>query len=71
MTTFFGICKGLIHSFVSTTPALSPPNQEMDVDNPGNNQGLFAQCSFAIVRSANLTNAEAESVCYPKQFNSV
>jgi hypothetical protein len=56
MTNILNTCKGLIRSFVGS----SSPGP-MDLDN-GKKPGLFAQCSFAIVRSASLTEQEADAV---------
>ncbi len=47
-TSLLNTCKGLIRSFVGTSTSAN-----MDVDTP-KNKGLFAQCSFVIVRSATL-----------------
>ena len=58
MTAILSSCKGLIRSFVGTMPPA-----EMDVDEPqAKKTGLFAQCSFVVVRSPKLNDAEAEKV---------
>lgn len=58
MTTLLSTAKGLIRSFVG----IDPPT-EMDVEEPLKEAGLFAQCSFAIIRTAGLGNEAAEAVC--------
>lgn len=55
-TAIFDTCRSLIRSFVGTSPA-----DKMDVENP-RRKGLFAQCTFALVRSAAFTAEDAESV---------
>ncbi len=55
-TSLLNTCKGLIRSFVGTSPSAN-----MDVDTP-KNKGLFAQCSFVIVRSATLPTEAAMQV---------
>jgi hypothetical protein len=56
MTTgLLNTCKGLIRSFGTS------PSANMDVDSP-KNKGLFAQCSFVIVRSATLPTEAAMQV---------
>jgi hypothetical protein len=58
MSAFLNSAKGLVRSFVGTMPPA-----EMDVDEPlQKKSGLFAQCSFVVVRSAKLGNDEAEKV---------
>jgi hypothetical protein len=56
MTTLLSTVKGLIRSFVAA---------DISVEMEGNGRqkpALFAQCSFAIVRTAALTNQDAEEV---------
>lgn len=57
MTTLLSTAKGLIRSFVG----VDPPTK-MDVGEPLKEAGLFAQCSFAIIRTAGLDNEAAEAV---------
>jgi hypothetical protein len=63
MTAFLNSCKGLIRSFVAPSPM---PRIEMEVDEP-EKKGLFAPCSFLIVRSGGLTDDDAEKVCVLSQ----
>ncbi|KIV79382.1 hypothetical protein PV11_06945 [Exophiala sideris] len=55
-TAIFDTCRSLIRSFVGTSDPI-----EMDEEQP-RRQGLFAQCTFAIVRSAAFTAKDAESL---------
>jgi len=57
MTTLLNTAQGLIRSFVGADPLV-----EMGVEKCPKVPGLFAQCSFAIIRSATLTSEEAENV---------
>lgn len=76
-SSLLNICKELIRGFVTTTtsprssssssstspsPPSPSPQLAMDLDNPQKKQGLFAQCSFAIVRNAGLKQDDAHSV---------
>jgi hypothetical protein len=58
MTAFLNSCKGLIRSFVGTVPIA-----EMEIDGP-KKTGLFAQCSFVVVRGAKLNDNEAGKVSF-------
>lgn len=63
MTTLLSTTKGLIRSFVGVESST-----KMDAEAPPSatatlkQAGLFAQCSFAVVRSIDLTNDDAEAV---------
>ncbi len=55
-SSFVNTCKGLIRSLVGTSPAT---NMENDA---AKKAGLFANCSFAIIRTAAFSPKDAESV---------
>jgi hypothetical protein len=61
MTAFINSCRGLIRNFVGTMP---PADMEMDIED-GGKKGLFAQCSFLVIRSAKLGEEEASQVRHP------
>jgi hypothetical protein len=57
MSALLDSCRGFIRNIVG-----QPAPSDMEVDEP-KKTGLFAQCSFIIVRSAKLTDTDAEKVC--------
>lgn len=61
MSTFLTSCKTLIRSFVGTSSSPKMP-AEMDVDAPPKS-GLFAACSFVIVRHGEFDDKQAQEVC--------
>ena len=56
MTAFLNSAKGLIRSFVGTMPPA-----DMDSDQR-QKTGLFKDCNFIVVRSAKLSDEEAQKV---------
>jgi hypothetical protein len=56
-SSFVNTCKGLIRSLVGTSSPTN--NMENDVSKKA---GLFANCSFAIIRTAAFSPKDAESV---------
>lgn len=57
MTAFLNSAKGLIRSVVGTMP-----RTEMEGDQR-QKTGLFKDCNFVVVRSAKLSDEEAQKVC--------
>jgi len=59
MTSFISSCSSFICNFVRSMPP--PPDDTMDVDEPPK-EGLFAQCTFIVLRSASLPEETAKKV---------
>lgn len=57
MTGLFDTCRGLVRSFVGTSPSANMNDLEHT-----KKRGTFAQCSFIIVRSASLGPEQAQEV---------
>ena len=57
MTAFLNSAKGLIRSFVGTMPPTDMEGEQRL------KTGLFKDCNFVVVRSAKLSEEEAQKVC--------